>query len=77
MKDEKNAIDLEFEKSNLDKIKVYNGEFRGHKLVHIRTFYFQNDEYKPGKGVSFSTKFLPDMLALFRKAEELKDQQAS
>ena len=72
-KDQTKPLDIEFEKSNMDKIKVYNNEFRGKKLVHIRTYYMQGEEFKPGKGVSFSVNLLLQVLDLLKKANELKE----
>lgn len=64
---------LEFEKSKADEqIRVYTAEFRNNKLVHIRTFFKMNDEFKPGRGVSFSITMLKEVTNAFIEAEKLK-----
>ena len=49
-------IKLEIGQSEKIQTRVYTAEFRGRMLVHIRTYYLQNNEFKPGKGVAFSAK---------------------
>lgn len=74
IKDKNKELNLEFEKNETEKIKVYNNEFRGNRLIHIRSFYLQDNEYKPGKGVSFSMTLLPQVLEVLKKANEYKNQ---
>lgn len=70
LKDPSKEFSLEFELSDKEKIRVYINEYLGNKLVHIRTFYLKDNEFSPGKGISFSTGLLPQMLEGFKKLRE-------
>ena len=73
-KDPGKTVELEFEKNETEKIRVYNNEFRGNRLVHIRSFYLEDDEYKPGKGVSFSITLLPKVTEVLKEAEKYRQK---
>lgn len=65
---------LEFSNSEKEKIRVYASEYMGSTVVHIRTFYLRNNEYNPGKGVSFSMPQLPNVIEGLRQLDRYKDK---
>ena len=69
-------FNLQFEKSKKEKIRVYIGEFKGKKIVHIRFFYLKDEEFNPGKGVSFPIAIMPQMVEGFKKAQQFFETQA-
>jgi len=66
IKDPGSEFNLEFEAKDNEKIRCYVGVYKGAKIVHIRTFYLKDNEYLPGKGISFSAPILPLMLEGFK-----------
>jgi len=60
--DPKSGFSLEFESRENEKIRVYLGEFKGAKIVHMRNFYLKENEYLPGKGISFAVPLIAPML---------------
>jgi hypothetical protein len=61
------------EETDKGKLKVYSADFKGRKYVHIRNFYLENGEYKPGKGVSFSADAVAAALDGFKKLSGRKE----
>lgn len=61
------------EETEKGKLKVYSADFKGRKYVHIRNFYLEDSEYKPGKGVSFSVEATAKVLEGFKKLEGRKE----
>ncbi|MFA5858783.1 MAG: transcriptional coactivator p15/PC4 family protein [Elusimicrobiota bacterium] len=72
--DNSSELSLEFEKSNTQKLKVYTQDFRNTKLVHLRTYYLKNEEYAPGRGVSFPIALLKDVSDALKESEKLKEE---
>lgn len=52
-----------FIKNETNEIWSYTAEFKGHTQFHIREVYFQNDVWKPGKGISIPIECKDDFLA--------------
>lgn len=50
-------------KSDTQEIWSYTSEFKGHIQYHIRDVYFQNDVWKPGKGISMPAECQEEFLA--------------
>jgi hypothetical protein len=65
---------LEFEVPDRrkEKIRVYVNEYMGGKVIHIRTFYLKENEFNPGKGVSFAASLLPKMIEGLAALEKFK-----
>ncbi|MBN1622183.1 MAG: transcriptional coactivator p15/PC4 family protein [Endomicrobiales bacterium] len=65
-------IDLELDKSEADsgKIRVYTAKFKNALLVHVRTFYLKNNEYNPGKGISFPIELIPKVAEALQKVTQ-------
>ncbi len=75
LKDTSKEINLEFEKQKAEEqLRVYTSEFKGNKLLHIRTFYKKDNVFTPGRGVSFTIEMLKDVLEALKKAESLKEK---
>ena len=57
---------IELNRKN-DRIVIATTEFMGKKYVDIRSYYFKDEEFKPGKGITLKTKeevkFVLDALA--------------
>ncbi|MHB9155329.1 MAG: PC4/YdbC family ssDNA-binding protein [Endomicrobiales bacterium] len=70
LKDPKEEFKLEFELSVTEKIRVYVNEYMGSKVIHIRTFYLKDNEFAPGKGISFSTTLLEKMRESFKELQK-------
>ena len=74
LKDIEKPLDLEFEKTkSTEKLKVYAAEFKGNKLVHVRTFYLKDTEFLPGKGISFPIGMLKEVIDALKEAEKQKE----
>lgn len=71
--DQNKEVNLEFQKSDSQKIRVYTDEYRRNKLIQIRTYYLQDNEYKPGKGVSFPRSVLPQMIVALKQSLDFKE----
>ena len=72
-KDESADFCLELEKSKeTEQLRVHTAEFRGNKLIHIRTFYLKEGEFQPGRGVSFTFAMLSGVIEALKKAETIK-----
>lgn len=69
MKDPKQEFKLEFDETEKNKIVAYLSDFKGAKVAHIRTFYFKDNEFLPGRGVSFSSAVMKDMYEAMKKLE--------
>lgn len=65
-------LNLEIEQSEKIKTKVYTADFRGKSLVHIRTFYLQDNEFKPGKGISFQSSLTKEILDALKQTDKFK-----
>jgi hypothetical protein len=59
---------LEIKQTEKIQTRVYSAEFKGKSLVHIRTYYLQDNEFKPGKGISFPIAITKDVVAGLKKA---------
>jgi len=55
-----------------EKIRVYVNEYMGGKVIHIRTFYLKENEFNPGKGISFAASLLPKMIEGLAALEKFK-----
>lgn len=73
-KDPQGDINLEFDKSENEKVKVYSNDFMNNRLVHIRTFYLKDNEFQPGRGISFSVSLVSQMIDLLSKASAVKEK---
>lgn len=69
-KDPSKDFKLEFDLSVTDKLRVYVNDYKGGKVVHIRTFYLKDNEFAPGKGLSFAPALLEQMIAAFRELKK-------
>lgn len=47
------SASLELGKSEKIQTRVYASMFHDKELVHVRSFYLDKEEFKPGKGISF------------------------
>lgn len=72
VKDASQEFKIEFEMSQKEKIRTYLNDYMKNKLVHIRTFYLKDNEFNPGKGISFSTALLPQFIETFQKLKNSK-----
>jgi len=61
-------VNVELEGNEKDQIKVYSAQYMGKNLIHIRQFYLKEGEFMPGRGVSFSSAALPQIIEGFKKA---------
>lgn len=43
-----------FEKNKREEVRVILNEFNGKPMFHIRAYYQDNGEWKPGKGIGLS-----------------------
>jgi hypothetical protein len=73
LKDPKQEFKLEFDETEKNKIVAYLSDFKGAKVVHIRTFYLKHGEFLPGRGVSFSATVMKDMYEAIKKLETFKE----
>ena len=64
--------ELELDKKDVEsgKVRVYCAKFKNAILVHIRTFYLKNNEYNPGKGISFPIDIIPKVIEALKKANQ-------
>ena len=68
-------IALEFEKQKAEeKLRVYTADFKGNRIIHIRTFYKKDNEFQPGRGVSFTMEMLNSVIEALNKAESIKEK---
>ena len=75
LKDTSKDISLEFEKQKAEEqLRVYTADFKSSKLIHIRTFYKEDNLFKPGRGISFTIEMLKDVIDALKKAESLKEK---
>lgn len=49
-------------KSKSREVRICVQEFAGHRSIHIREFYIENEEYHPGKGVTLRVDQYADLL---------------
>ncbi len=63
----------EFQKNQLEDIKISLTEYQGHKLIDFRAYYrTDHGESKPTKkGISVNVKFFPELKEAILKAEEI------
>jgi hypothetical protein len=74
LKDSSKDFALEFEKTKPDEqLRVYSSEFKGAKLIHIRTFYKKDGGFQPGRGVSITPEILGQVVDALKKAESVKE----
>ncbi len=64
---------VRFDVTAREKIHVYPSQYRGATVLHIRTFYLKDNEFLPGKGVSFAASLLPPVLDILQKLNREKD----
>lgn len=43
-----------FEKNDKEEVRVTLNEFKGRTMFHIRAYYQESGEWKPGKGIGLS-----------------------
>ena len=61
-----------FEKNAKEEVRVTLNEFKGRTMFHIRAYYQENDEWKPGKGIGLTTdKYTELAEAILRLGERL------
>lgn len=72
VKDPKNEFAIDYEINLKEHIRVYVNEYLGSKVVHIRTFFLKDNEFAPGKGISFAVSLLPQVLDVFKQLEKHK-----
>lgn len=79
LKDPAAEFKLEFAIPDKDKekIRVYINDYMGGKVVHIRIFYLKDNEFQPGKGISFATTLLPKVLESFKELDKHKDPKTA
>ncbi len=65
--DPKQEFNLEFDATDKNKIVAYLSDFKGAKVIHIRTFYLKDGAFLPGRGISFSATVMKDMCAALQK----------
>ncbi len=61
IKNPEKEFDFDLESKENEKIRVYVKEYKGSKIVHVRTFYLKDNEYLPGKGISFPVPLVEEM----------------
>lgn len=72
-------IVAEFDKNGREKIRVTLTEYKGKKLIDLRT-YWQDDatnEWKPGKGLALSRDRIPELKAAILAAEGESEADAT
>ena len=65
----------EFQKNAKERVRVRLTEFGGHRLIDIRAFYPEGEEWKPGKGITLRRELLPELREALREAERLSDEK--
>jgi len=73
LKDGKHEFNLILNETEKEQLKAYTGEYKGVKLVHIRTFYRKEGAFEPGKGIAFAGAILAQMIDALKRAEALKE----
>ena len=61
----------EFEKNSREVVRVRLTEYRGMKLLDIRTFYEDAGQWKPGKGIALRQGLLPQLVEALEAAKTL------
>jgi len=73
LKDEKYEFNLLLNETEKEQLKTYAGDYKGARLVHIRSFYRREGVFQPGKGIAFPRGLLVPVIDALKRAEELKD----
>jgi hypothetical protein len=77
LNDPNQEFTLKFPQTEKEEIRVYINEFKGAKVVHIRTFYLKDNEFTPGRGISFSTAVLKEMTEGLKQTEKYNEGAAA
>ena len=67
-------LNVEIGSTEKEQLRVYVNEYLGNKVVHIRSFYFKDKEYKPGKGISFTMPLVPQIAEGLRQSEKYREK---
>lgn len=65
---DKEEVFVEFDLKEKEKLRAYTAEYMKAKLFHIRTFYFKDGDFHPGKGISFQMELAPKVLEALKTA---------
>ena len=56
-------------KNSREEIRVSIDDFKGHRFCHLRVWYLDGEEMRPGKhGLALRLELLPEILSALQKA---------
>lgn len=69
-KDPSREFKLEFMLPTGEKLRVYVNDYKGGKVIHIRTFYLKDNDFAPGKGLSFAPALLDKIIPALKELKK-------
>lgn len=68
-------VEIDYILSDKEKLRAYTGEYMNAKLFHIRTFYLKDNQFNPGKGISFPVALADRMRDALKQAGDRNESK--